>query len=71
MAIALGASLRRLIYPNGEAYIKKLHDDKNGVFLISLNEKYPPIPVGENDRFDVLGKVVGKNHPSEIKEYLQ
>ena len=56
---------------NGEAYIKKLHDDKNGVFLISLNEKYPPIPVGENDRFDVLGKVVGKNHPSEIKEYLQ
>ena len=56
---------------NGEAHIKKLHDDKNGVFLISLNEKYPPIPVGENDRFDVLGKVVGKNHPSEIKEYLQ
>lgn len=32
---------------NGEAYIKKLHDDKNGVFLISLNEKYPPIPVDE------------------------
>ena len=56
---------------NGEAYIKKLQDDKNGVFLISLNEKYPPISVGENDRFDILGKVVGKNHPNEIKEYLQ
>ena len=56
---------------NGEAYIKKLQDDKNGVFLISLNVKYPPIPVGENDRFDILGKVVGKNHPSELKEYLQ
>ena len=27
---------------NGEAYIKKLQDDQNGVFLISLNEKYPP-----------------------------
>ena len=39
--------------------------------IISLNEKYPPIPVGENDRFDILGKVVGKNHPSEIKEYMQ
>ena len=32
---------------NGEAYIKKLQDDNNGVFLISLNEKYPPIPVRE------------------------
>lgn len=28
---------------NGEAYIKKLQDDKNGVFLISLNEKYPSL----------------------------
>lgn len=25
---------------NGEAYIKKLQDDKNWVFLVSLNEKY-------------------------------
>ena len=30
---------------NGEAYIKKLQDDQNGISLISLNEKYPPIPV--------------------------
>lgn len=56
---------------NGEAYIKKLQDDQNGVFLISLNEKYPPIPIREHDRFDILGKVVGKNHPGEIKKYLQ
>lgn len=56
---------------NGEAYIKKLQDDQNGIFLISLNEKYPPIPVREHDRFDILGKVVGKNHPDEIREYLQ
>lgn len=56
---------------NGEAYIKKLQDNKNGIFLISLNEKYPPIPVKEHDRFDILGKVVGKNHPKEIKKYLQ
>lgn len=56
---------------NGEAYIKKLQDDKNGLFLISLNRKYPPIPVSENDRFDILGKVVGKNHPDEIEDYLR
>ena len=33
---------------NGEAYIKKLQNDKDGIFLISLNEKYAPvIPVTE------------------------
>lgn len=45
---------------NGEAYIKKLSDTEEGVYLISLNDKYAPIPIGENDRLDVLGKVVGK-----------
>ena len=60
-----------IFYLNGDAYIKKLQDDKNGVFLISLNKKYPPIPVNENDRFDILGKVVGKNHPNEIRDFLQ
>lgn len=45
---------------NGEAYIKKLQDDKDGLFLLSLNEKYAPIRVLENDRFDIFGKVVGK-----------
>ena len=60
-----------IFYLNGDAYIKKLQEDKNGVFLISLNEKYSPIPVGENDRFDILGKVVGKNHPNELRDFLQ
>lgn len=41
---------------NGEAYIKKLQNDKDGIFLISLNEKYAPIKVGENDRLDIFGK---------------
>ncbi len=45
---------------NGDAYIKKLQDDKNGLFLISLNEKYAPITVSENDRLDIFGKVIGK-----------
>ena len=56
---------------NREAYIKKLQDEQNGVSLISLNEKYPPIPVREHDRFDILGKVVGKNHPNELRDFQQ
>ena len=35
---------------NGEAYIKKLQNDKDGIFLISLNEKYETIPVGKDER---------------------
>ena len=51
---------------NGEAYIKKLQNDKNGIFLISLNEKYAPIKVSENDRLDIFGKVLGKSDASAI-----
>ena len=51
---------------NGEAYIKKLKDDKDGIFLISLNEKYAPIKVSENDRLDIFGKVLGKSDASAI-----
>ena len=51
---------------NGEAYIKKLQNDKEGIFLISLNEKYAPIKVSENDRLDIFGKVLGKSDASAI-----
>lgn len=51
---------------NGEAYIKKLQNNKDGIFLISLNEKYAPIKVGENDRLDIFGKVLGKSDASAI-----
>ena len=51
---------------NGDAYIKKLQNDKDGIFLISLNEKYAPIKVGENDRLDIFGKVLGKSNASAI-----
>ena len=44
---------------NGDAFCKKLQDDKNGLFLLSLNKKYPPKPVGENDSLHIFGKVVG------------
>ena len=51
---------------NGEAYIKKLQNDTDGIFLISLNEKYAPIKVSENDRLDIFGKVLGKSDASAI-----
>ena len=51
---------------NGDAYIKKLQNDKGGIILISLNEKYAPIKVGGNDRLDIFGKVLGKSDASAI-----
>lgn len=41
-----------------EVYIKKLQDDENGHFLISLNPDYAPIPIKENSNFKILGKVL-------------
>lgn len=40
---------------NGEAYVKKLV----GCTLVSLNPKYSPIEIHENDDFRVFGKVIG------------
>lgn len=46
---------------NGNAYIKKLKNDKKGIFLISLNKKYDPIPVHpETDSFRIFGRVCGR-----------
>lgn len=43
---------------NDSAYIKKLKNDSDGTFLISLNQKYAPIPVHlDRDDFRILGKV--------------
>ena len=56
---------------NGEAYIKKLQNDKDGIFLISLNEKYAPIKVGENDRLDIFGKVLGKSDASAVTRHCK
>lgn len=44
----------------------QLQNDKDGIFLISLNEKYAPIKVSENDRLDIFGKVLGKSEASAI-----
>ena len=40
-------------------YCKKLRKDENGIALISLNKKYAPIPVREEDEFRIAGIVVG------------
>jgi len=42
---------------NGEAYIKKLGGDAEAQ-LVSLNSAYAPIPVGEGDTLNVIGKVL-------------
>lgn len=43
---------------NDMAYIKKFRDTADGTFLISLNPKYPPIPVQpDRDSFRIFGKV--------------
>lgn len=48
-----------IFYLDGNAYCKKLLDDENGLFLISLNKDYSPIPIGENNSLKIFGKVVG------------
>ncbi len=43
---------------NDMSYCKKLQDDKDGLFLISLNKKYEPKPVTKHDSFKIFGKVL-------------
>ena len=43
---------------NDNAYIKRLKNDSDGTFLISLNQNYAPIPVHlDRDDFRIFGKV--------------
>ena len=48
-----------IFFLDGNAYCKKLQDDENGLYLVSLNHTYEPIPGTENQIFKVFGKVVG------------
>ena len=47
-----------IFYFNGNAFCKKLHDDNDGLFLVSLNEKYPPIKVEDYDELKIFGRVL-------------
>ena len=44
---------------NDQGYCKKLYRNERGVFLLSLNPKYDPIPIKETDEFRIMGRVVG------------
>lgn len=43
---------------DGNAYCKKLQNNKKGIFLVSLNKKYNPIPIKEYDSLKIFGRVV-------------
>ena len=55
-----------IFYLNGNTYIKELHDGPDGVYLVSLNKKYPPIQIFESDSLKIFGKVIGKCKGAEI-----
>ena len=44
---------------NGDAFCKKLQDNTNGLFLVSLNKDYNPIEIKDSDNLKIFGKVVG------------
>lgn len=48
-----------IFYLDGNAFCKKLKDDNDGLFLISLNSKYEPIKITSDNSFKIFGKVVG------------
>ncbi|MBR1743855.1 MAG: LexA family transcriptional regulator [Lachnospiraceae bacterium] len=48
-----------IFYHNGEGFIKKLDHQNDRPLLISLNKKYKPREIHEDDEFLVFGKVVG------------
>lgn len=45
-----------IFYLDGNSYIKKLQDNQDGLFLISLNPYYPPIPVTSDSSFKTFGR---------------
>lgn len=49
-----------IFYLNDSVYIKKFQNDARGLYLISLNPAYDPIPVDPaRDSFRIFGKVLG------------
>lgn len=48
-----------IFFLDGQSYIKKLQDNTEGLYLISLNPDYPPIKVTSDSTFKTFGRVVG------------
>ena len=47
-----------VFYLDGNAFVKEYNRTDKGVFLISHNEKYKPIPITDFDESRIYGKVV-------------
>lgn len=47
-----------IFYLDGNAYVKKFQNNENGTYLVSLNKKYNPIPITENNSFKIFGRVL-------------
>lgn len=47
-----------IFYLDGMTYCKQLKQDKDGIFLISLNSKYQPIKVTADSTFKIFGRVL-------------
>ena len=47
-----------IFYLDGMTYCKQLKDDKDGVYLVSLNRKYEPIKVTSDSSFRIFGRVL-------------
>lgn len=47
-----------IFYLDGNAYVKKFQNNENGTYLVSLNKKYDPIPITENNSFKIFGRVL-------------
>ncbi len=47
-----------IFYLDGMTYCKQLKDDKDGVYLVSLNSKYEPIKVTSDSSFRIFGRVL-------------
>lgn len=49
-----------LFFLDGLTYFKKFVKKETGIFLVSLNAKYKPIPVGEYSTFKIFGRLAVK-----------
>lgn len=47
-----------VFYLDGNAYVKEYRKNEKGVFLVSHNEEYRPIPIKEYNETRIYGKVV-------------
>ncbi len=52
---------------NGELTVKRLKNDKEGVFLVAENAKYPPIEVQPGDDMHIWGVVTHTIHAMSMK----